>query len=89
MAIVYDDEPAAPAPAPAAPPATVQYDEPASSSADIWSRGTNAVPTLSSLITGQIKPDKYQQAAIDERDRLLKKGVPLPEGYTRRLMSGP
>lgn len=33
--------------------------------------------------------DKYQQAAIEERNRLVAAGVPLPEGYTRRAMSGP
>jgi hypothetical protein len=34
-------------------------------------------------------PDKYQQAAIAERDRLKAANVPVPEGFTRRVMSGP
>src|SRR4051812_32975127 len=33
-------------------------------------------------------PDKYQAAAVAERDKLLKAGVPLSEGYTRRLGMG-
>jgi hypothetical protein len=32
--------------------------------------------------------DKYQQAAADERARLLAAGAVLPEGYTRRLTQG-
>ncbi|HEX3412888.1 MAG TPA: hypothetical protein VHT00_14305 [Stellaceae bacterium] len=49
-----------------------------------------APPAPSSLVTGgPAVPDKYQQAAIDERDRLLKTGdAPLTEGYTRRLVRG-
>lgn len=34
-------------------------------------------------------PDKYQQAAIAERQRLQAAGVPLPEGFTRRAAAGP
>ena len=34
-------------------------------------------------------PDKYQQAAIAERDRLKAAGVSLPEGFTRRVSAGP
>jgi hypothetical protein len=34
-------------------------------------------------------PDKYQQAAIAERQRLTAAGVPLPEGFTRRAIAGP
>src|SRR5881394_2893423 len=32
--------------------------------------------------------DKYQQAAIEERNRLVKAGAPLPEGYTARAGMG-
>ena len=34
-------------------------------------------------------PDKYQQAAIAERDRLKAAGASLPEGFTRRVSAGP
>jgi hypothetical protein len=34
-------------------------------------------------------PDKYQAAAIAERERLRAAKVPLPEGLTRRVSSGP
>ena len=33
-------------------------------------------------------PDKYQRAAIEERERLKAAGVPLQEGYTDRLARG-
>lgn len=33
-------------------------------------------------------PDKYQQAAIDERDRNAAAGIPSQAGYTRRLAHG-
>jgi hypothetical protein len=84
MAIVYDEAPAS----------TVQYDEappPLSPSASVFERGAPPLAGLSGLVAPGVPtpPDKYQQAAIAERDRLLKAGVPLPEGYTRRLMSGP
>jgi hypothetical protein len=86
MPIVYDEEPAAAAPAPAR---SIQYDEPPPSpSAGVFETGAPPL-NLSGLIAGKPVPDKYQQAAIAERDRLLKAGVPLPEGYTRRLASGP
>jgi hypothetical protein len=32
--------------------------------------------------------DKYQQAAIDERDALQAKGIDTGAGYTRRLAQG-
>ncbi|MBR1122102.1 hypothetical protein JQ628_11300 [Bradyrhizobium lablabi] len=34
------------------------------------------------------KPDKYQQAAIEERDALKAKGIDTGAGYTRRLAQG-
>ena len=34
------------------------------------------------------KPDKYQQAAIDQRDALKAKGVDTTAGLTRRLAQG-
>jgi hypothetical protein len=58
---------------------------PTSSMALFQQNAATKPPTLSSLVTGGTAvPDKYQQAAIAERDRLLKAGVPLPEGFTRR-----
>jgi hypothetical protein len=53
---------------------------------DVFISGAPPVPGLAPAAP---PPDKYQQAAIAERDRLQQAGVPLPEGYTRRLMSGP
>ena len=61
---------------------------PPSPSAELFRRN-NAPSGLSGLVAGQAVPDKYQQAAIAERDRRLTQGAPLDEGYTRRLMSGP
>lgn len=95
---VLDDTPAAPSVA--VPPGFALDDPaaaqapPASPSRDLWSRGVASgvvptAPTLSGLVTGQAMPDKYQQAAIADRDQLLKVGAPLSEGLTRRVVSGP
>jgi hypothetical protein len=89
MGIVYDDEQPATPTAPAAP--VIKYDEEPSPSAALFERGAPPLAGLSGLIApgAPTPPDKYEQAAIAERDRLLKAGVPLPEGYTSRLASGP
>jgi hypothetical protein len=81
------DQTAAPAPD---LPAGFTLDPP-SPSAAVFERGAPPLAGLAGLIAPGVPtpPDKYQQAAIAERDRLLKANVPLPEGYTRRLMSGP
>lgn len=94
MGIVYDDEPAA---APASAPAIVQYDEPPSPSAGVFERGAPPLAGLSGLIApgAPAPPNKYERAAIAERDRLLNTpsavpgGGPLREGFTRRLSAGP
>lgn len=46
-----------------------------------------AVKALSSLGSAT-KPDKYKDAATEEYDRLKQAGVPLSDGYTRRLVHG-
>jgi hypothetical protein len=103
MTIVYDDAPPTAAPAapaaPVAPSGTIVYDAPPPAvaasedkgSLGVFQRNAPQERTLSSLVTGDAlpKPDKYMQAAIAQRDRLLNAGASLPEGYTRRLMSGP
>jgi len=45
-------------------------------------------PQTRITVTPRAQPDKYQQAAIEERDRLVKAGVPMNEGYTDRLARG-
>ena len=89
MGIVYDDEQPATPTAPAAP--VIKYDEEPSPSAAVFERGAPPLAGIAGLIAPGLPtpPDKYEQAAFAERDRLLKAGVPLPEGYTSRLASGP
>lgn len=57
--------------------------------------GTDA-GTINSVMTQAVggkpstapAPDKYQQAAIEERDRLVAKGISRPAGLTERLFQG-
>jgi hypothetical protein len=72
-------------------PAGYTLDAP-SPSASVFEHGA---PPLPGLAAAPAPPDKYQQAAIAERDRLLNMGStvpgggPLREGFTRRLSAGP
>lgn len=49
---------------------------------------TNAARILAAQIGSMQKPDKYQQAAIEERDTLKAKGVDTGAGYSRRYAQG-
>ncbi len=81
MTIVYEDETP-----PEAPPKIVYDDD----SRSIFDRGAPPIGGLAGQIAPDAKaqPDKYQQAAIAERDKLVKLGVNLPEGYAERGAQG-
>ena len=85
-----DDAPAAPAAAPAAPAAPDATPSPPISQPDIWASYRNR-PTVDpvDVIPGTRGPDKYRQAAIDERDKFIAAGASPPlEGYGAKAAYG-
>jgi hypothetical protein len=85
-----DDAPAAPAAAPAAPAAPDTTPSPPISQPDIWASYRNR-PTVDPVdaIPGTRGPDKYRQAAIDERDKFIAAGASPPlEGYGAKAAYG-
>ena len=74
--------------APVKPVATPKPGATLPGSADPWAGFQLATPPAEGPAAPPAPPDKYQQAAIDEREKKIKAGVPLQEGYGNRFAHG-